>query len=140
VIVTTWDLETTYLGLDGRGKVTAMPGGATFWQTIDQNPAAGGTLVSLMGGEGDWASWEMHPEGDEVLVLLEGAATVVFERPDRDELHPMRPGSTLVIPAGAWHRAVRQSGAKMLFITYGPGTTHRPVTEADRSRLPAETA
>jgi hypothetical protein len=70
--MTTWDLETTYLSLDGRGKVTAMPGGAAFWRTIDTNPNAGGTLVTLGEGEGDWAHWEMHPQGDEVLVLLEG--------------------------------------------------------------------
>lgn len=138
--MTTWDLETIYLGLDGRGKVTAMPGGAAFWQSIDINPAVDGTLVTFGTGEGDWATWEMHPQGDEVLLLLEGAATMVFERPDADEIHAMRPGSLLVVPAGTWHRGIRQRGVKMLFMTYGPGTTHKPVTGADRARLPAEAA
>jgi hypothetical protein len=32
-----------------------------------------------------------------------------------------------VVPRGVWHRAERQRGVRMLFITYGAGTTHRPV-------------
>ena len=122
-----FDLETTYLGLDGVGGVTAMRGGAEFWQTIGANPAAHGTLVTVSGGEGDWAHWETHPQGDEVLVLLEGRLRMVFERDGGDEITEMSPGATLVVPAGTWHRAVDQRGVRMLFITYGAGTQHKPV-------------
>lgn len=122
-----FDLETTYLGLDGAGGVTQLPVGPDFWATIDANPSASGTLVTVTTGQGDWAHWEMHPEGDEVLVLLEGSLSVVFEGPDGDLFNEMRRGSTLVIPRGVWHRAVDQSGVRMLFITYGAGTEHKPV-------------
>ena len=68
-----FDLEKTYLGLDGAGRVTQMPVGPDFWATIASNPGATGTLVTVGTGEGDWPHWEMHPRGDEVLVLLEGS-------------------------------------------------------------------
>jgi mannose-6-phosphate isomerase-like protein (cupin superfamily) len=130
-----YDLETTYLGLDGKGAVTPLPVGPDFWATIGDNPNVGGTLVTVNGGEGDWPHWEMHPEGDEVLVLLEGEVTIVFERPGRDGLYPMRPGATVIVPAGTWHRGVGQKAVKMLFMTWGAGTTHKPVTDEDRARV-----
>ena len=125
---TRFDLETTYLGLNGAGGVTELPVGPDFWTTVADNPAVGGTLVTVSAAEGDWPHWEMHPKGDEVLVLLEGALGIIFERPGgRAERHDLAPGATLIVPAGVWHRAVDQQGVRMLFITFGAGTTHRPV-------------
>jgi mannose-6-phosphate isomerase-like protein (cupin superfamily) len=122
----TFDLEKTYLGLDGAGRVTPLPVGPDFWATIASNPGAGGTLVTVGTGEGDWPHWEMHPRGDEVLVLLEGSVRMVFERAGGDETIDMAPGSTLIVPQGTWHRAVAQRGLRMLFLTYGAGTQHKP--------------
>jgi len=124
--MTAFDLEKTYLGLDGAGRVTLLPVGPDFWATIASNPGAGGTLVTVGAGEGDWPHWEMHPLGDEVLVLLEGRVRMVFEREGGDEAFDMAPGSTLVVPRGTWHRALDQRGLRMLFLTYGAGTQHKP--------------
>jgi mannose-6-phosphate isomerase-like protein (cupin superfamily) len=124
--MTTFDLEKTYLGLDGAGRVTSLPVGPDFWATIASNPGARGTLVTVGTGEGDWPHWEMHPLGDEVLVLLDGSVRMVFERAGGDEVIDMAPGATLVVPQGTWHRAVEQRGLRMLFLTYGAGTQHKP--------------
>jgi mannose-6-phosphate isomerase-like protein (cupin superfamily) len=125
--MTALELETTYLGLDGAGGVTPMPVGPDFWATIGDNPHAGGTLVGVSPtAEGAWAHWEMHPRGDEVLVLLEGRMRMVFERASGDQMHDLGPGSMLIVPAGVWHRAVSQDGVRMLFLTYGAGTEQRP--------------
>jgi mannose-6-phosphate isomerase-like protein (cupin superfamily) len=121
-----FDLETTFLGLDGRGGVASMPVGPDFWSKIADNPAAGGTLVTMLSGQGDWPHWEMHPKGDEVLVLVEGSLRVLFERGDAEEAHDLAPGATLIVPAGVWHRAVNQQDVRMLFLTYGEGTQHKP--------------
>ena len=124
--MTAFDLEKTYLGLDGVGRVTPLPVGPDFWATIASNPGAAGTLVTVGTGEGDWPHWEMHPLGDEVLVLLEGRVRMVFERAGGDETIEMSPGSTLIVPQGTWHRALNQRGLRMLFLTYGAGTQHKP--------------
>ena len=120
-------LETTYLALDGAGAVTPMEGGEAFWRNVEGSAAAGGTLVTVNGGEGDWPHWEMHPAGEEVLVVLEGTARILFEHPDgRTQTLEMTPGVTLTVPRGVWHRALGQRRLKTLFITYGAGTQHRP--------------
>jgi mannose-6-phosphate isomerase-like protein (cupin superfamily) len=125
----TFDLESTYLALDGAGAVTALPVGPDFWRTIEDNPAARGALVTVSAAEGDWTQWEMHPAGDEVLVLLEGELQMVFQRAGGEESFDLAPGATLIVPKGTWHRARRQKGVRMLFMTWGAGTTHKPVTE-----------
>ena len=120
-----FDLETTYLGLDGVGGVTAMAGGAAFWASVGENPGAWGTIVTVGTGEGDWTRWEMHPKGDEVLVVLEGSVRMILDRNGAEHAFDLTPGSTLVVPTGVWHRAVDQKALRMLFITYGAGTEHR---------------
>lgn len=123
-----FDLETTYLALDRQGGVAALPVGPEFWDTIDRNPAlTAGTLVGVYPLTGDWPHWEMHPAGDEVLVLLEGAATMIVRHRDGQEArHALQAGSTLVVPAGAWHRALVTAPGRLLALTYGAGTEHRP--------------
>jgi len=123
--MTSYALETTYLSLDGRGGVSQHEGGDAFWRKIGEDPDVKGTLVTVGTGDGDWPRWEMHPQGDEILILLEGRLTVMLEREGNSRQVDMNPGSTLVVPKGTWHRAVAQEAVRMLFVTYGPGTTHR---------------
>jgi mannose-6-phosphate isomerase-like protein (cupin superfamily) len=120
------DLETTYLSLDGQGAVASHPVGPDFWATIDRNPDIKGTLITAFEGETDWPHWEMHPAGDEILLLLDGRLTLLVEEGGVQRAVEMTAGSTFVVPAGAWHRAVKVAPHKLVAITYGAGTTHRP--------------
>jgi mannose-6-phosphate isomerase-like protein (cupin superfamily) len=132
--MTNFELERTYLFLDGAGAVASAKGGPEFWANISAEPKAGGTMVIVSGGDSDWSSWEMHPAGDEVLVFLEGAPRFFLEHPDgRHQRLDPKPGSTVVVPRGAWHRAEADGPYKILFITYGAGTTHRPITAEHRA-------
>ena len=132
--MTAFDLEQTYLFLDGAGAVGNAPGGPEFWANVQNLPQTGDTMVIVSDSDGNWPRWEMHPRGDEILVILEGSPRFFLEHPDgRLETIAARPGSTVLIPSGAWHRA-EGPPAKILFITYGPGTTHKPVTDDDRAR------
>ena len=73
--------------------------------------------------------WEMHPEQDELLYLLEGAIDVSLradlEGSDGDTLH-LRQGQACLIPKGMWHRQMVVAPCKMLFLT--PETIHRAYT------------
>jgi mannose-6-phosphate isomerase-like protein (cupin superfamily) len=133
--MTDFDLERTYLFIDGAGGLVSQDVGPNFWEEIGANPNAGHTMIMAGEGKGDWARWEMHPNGAEVLVILEGAPRLFLEHPDgRLERREANAGATVVVPQGAWHRAESEHAYKILYITYGPGTTHRPVTDADRAR------
>ncbi len=86
-----------------------------------------GRLVSLFRFTEDWAGWEMHPAGDEVVVCLQGGMTLTQEFPDgRIETVTLAPGEYAINPPGVWHTADIAGEAQGLFITAGAGTQNRP--------------
>jgi mannose-6-phosphate isomerase-like protein (cupin superfamily) len=120
------ELERTYLSLDGQGQVRTHPANG-FWETVDTNPDLLGTLVAGFVSTEDWPHWEMHPAGEEVIVLLEGRMTMILDEPAGERRVEMTPGSTCIVPRGVWHRALVPQASRFLGLTYGAGTTHRPV-------------
>ena len=86
-----------------------------------------GRLVSLFTFTENWAGWEMHPAGDEVVLCLAGSMTLTQEFPDgRVERVALQPGEYAINPPGVWHTADIDGTAQALFITAGAGTQNRP--------------
>ena len=136
--MTAYDLERTYLFIDGAGGVVPAPVTPDFWQRIGAIPEAGDTLITVSESAAAWERWEMHPAGDEILVILEGSPRLWLEHPDgRLQAVATQPGATVVVPKGAWHRADEAAPYRILFVTYGKGTTHRPVTDEDHAKAAA---
>jgi mannose-6-phosphate isomerase-like protein (cupin superfamily) len=121
-----FDLETTYLSLDGQGRVAAHPVDDQFWATVETNTDLLANLVGVYPGDADWPHWEMHPDGEEILVLLDGRMTMILDEAGVERRVELAPGSTLVVPRGVWHRALMSEPSRLLAITYGQGTQHRP--------------
>jgi len=70
------------------------------------------------------APWERHPDGDELIVVLDGGGeiTVLGEgEPIRAEL---RPGRLFVCPRGLWHRPVATPSMTALYVTPLTGSEH----------------
>ncbi|TJY55184.1 cupin domain-containing protein [Sinimarinibacterium sp. CAU 1509] len=83
-------------------------------------------LIAMHAFDKDWGVWERHPAGDEVVVLLSGAADMRLRRAGGDDVVALRePGSYVVVPRGVWHTAEITERAQMLFITPGEGTENR---------------
>lgn len=122
-------LESTYLRLRPDATVEPLPVDDTFWQRLTSG--ALGTfrneyLVSAYAFREDWTSWERHPNGDEIVCLLQGDVTFVFEEPQGERTVRMNTsGSFLLVPRGVWHTAKVQAPSNVLFITAGEGTEHR---------------
>lgn len=92
----------------------------------DYDGFQGHELVSAYDFSGDWNCWEMHPNGDEVVILISGSATFVLELNDEHQLAVLsRPGDRVVVPRGVWHTARVSEAATVLFVTPGEGTLHR---------------
>ena len=88
---------------------------------------AEGRLVAMSSWSSDWASWEMHPAGDELVVCIAGAMTVHQEQPDGSIVSvTLGPGDYAINPPGIWHTADVPEQATALFVTSGLGTDHRP--------------
>jgi quercetin dioxygenase-like cupin family protein len=110
----------------------AEPGGKACWDAVmsgGRPDVESGWLVTAGMHEGTWSYWEMHPEGEELVVLLSGAVTFVLDRGGEITEHRLdRAGQLVLVPRGAWHYASADAPAHLLFVTAGRGTQHRPRT------------
>ena len=63
---------------------------------------------------------EVHPDGDELLYLVSGAADLKLELPDGDIHVELGPGDAIVVPQGVWHLLTMVEPGVLLHITPGP--------------------
>jgi len=84
-------------------------------------------LVSMHTFSEPWDSWEMHPEGSEVVLCIAGEITLIQEHPDGTTgTVTLCPGEYAINAPGVWHTADVSASATAVFITAGIGTAHRP--------------
>lgn len=89
------------------------------------NGFKGHELVSAYIFEENWQSWERHPNGDEIIVLLSGEIDIVLRQHDAEQqLTLNKPGTFTIIPRNTWHTASVNTRCEVLFITPGEGTEH----------------
>ena len=74
---------------------------------------------------------EMHPDGDELLILVSGHVVVVLEEDAGKHRVELRAGQALVVPRGVWHRVELQEKSQLVHVTPGPGGEHRPLPATD---------
>lgn len=125
-----FDIKDTFLHLaDGPG-VVALEVGEDFWQQLTSRTDLGdGRLVSAYRFEESWSSWERHPAGEEIVVLMSGSMDFVLETASgaQDTIVPLRERGAVVVPRNVWHTARVNEPSEVLFITRGAGTEHRPI-------------
>jgi mannose-6-phosphate isomerase-like protein (cupin superfamily) len=128
-----YDLNGTYLRLGNDASIEPLPVGNDFWQRI-MNGALGTFhheyLATTFAYHCDWPHWEMHPNGDEIVCLIQGRATMVLEIDGRERLIELVETCSYVrLPRGTWHTGRTREHCRMLFITAGEGTEHRPIDQ-----------
>jgi len=86
--------------LHGRGKETTEAEARAAFAILA--PFRGG---SIFGGSFSGQSpWERHPNGDELVHILDGDATLTMITADGPRSFQMRGGMMIVVPQGHWHR------------------------------------
>jgi PhnB protein len=84
--------------------------------------------------------WERHPDGDELLLALDGELEVTVLTDDGPVTRKLRAGEVFVCPQGLWHRQFAEKSVSML---YGTPIPHGEISFADDPRaakVDAETA
>jgi mannose-6-phosphate isomerase-like protein (cupin superfamily) len=129
--VTAKDILSTYLHVQDGGKTDAIPVSESFWEELAQGKHSGldqGRLMSAFTFSEPWSTWERHPAGEELVMLLSGAATVVLEEPGQERAVLLsEPGAYVLVPRNVWHTARTNVATTLLFLTPGAGTEHRQV-------------
>lgn len=127
-----FDLDRTYVHLGLGATAVGLPDFRWDRDYLDRYTAehAGdgddGRLVMIGASDKTWTSWERHPAGDEVVVLISGHTTLVQEIDGREYRVELRAGQAAINPKGVWHTADVHEPGQTLFITPGRGTEHRP--------------
>jgi mannose-6-phosphate isomerase-like protein (cupin superfamily) len=66
------------------------------------------------------SGWERHPNGDEVVQILEGATRFDIIVEDVLQALELSAGMLVVVPQGCWHRFESATGVKVMTITPQP--------------------
>ena len=88
-----------------------------------------GRLVSMHTFSESWDTWEMHPNGSELVLCVAGAVALTQEAPDgTTSTVTISAGQAVVNDPGVWHTADLVDGESdptVVFITAGVGTEMR---------------
>ena len=128
------DPQHTYVHLAADGRADTVAGGDAFWSLPAQEMErfGRGWQVSEFSFDADWTSWEMHPEADEFVYLLSGAADVLLELPDETRRVRLRGRGAVLVPRGVWHRVEAIEPSCLMHVTPGPNGGYRPREMLDR--------
>jgi mannose-6-phosphate isomerase-like protein (cupin superfamily) len=80
------------------------------------------------------ASWERHPNGDEIVQIVDGKTTVHLMTDSGLETHELTAGMVMVVPQNTWHRFHAPDGVSIVTATPRP-TEHLTVDVADPRTL-----
>jgi mannose-6-phosphate isomerase-like protein (cupin superfamily) len=120
-----------HLGVGARATplpdFTWSPEYLAAYQERFASDGAEGRLVCVLAQDATWDSWERHPGGEEVVVLLSGRVDLVQELDGAEHVVELRPGQAVINPAGVWHTARVHEPGMALFITPGRGTEAKPL-------------
>ena len=67
------------------------------------------------------SAWECHPQGDELVHILEGSTMlelVVGDGPPQS--FSVRAGTIVIVPQGSWHRFISSEGVTLMTATPRP--------------------
>lgn len=130
--VDAFDLSRTFIHLGLGTRAVPMPDFEWSAECLDAYAASTaadgdeGRLVCIVEQGATWDTWERHPAGEEVVVLLDGRVDVVQDLDGHHKIIALEPGQAMVNPPNVWHTARVHQPGRALFITPGRGTEHRP--------------
>jgi quercetin dioxygenase-like cupin family protein len=73
--------------------------------------------LARFSGEGPW---ERHPNGDEIVQIVDGAVTFHIMTEDGPQSHALKAGMVVIVPQGAWHRFEAPNGVSLMTTTPQP--------------------
>jgi mannose-6-phosphate isomerase-like protein (cupin superfamily) len=87
----------------------------------------GAIFTAKFAGDG---AWERHPNGDEIVQIVDGATTLHFIAEDRLQSLHLKAGMVAIVPQNTWHRFESPDGVSLMTATPQP-TEHLTVAVDD---------
>lgn len=120
-------LASNFVVLDDKFNASVVELTPDLYARLDEefSEFAGHLLISSYAFDEDWPTWEVHPAGDEFVILVSGDADLVLARDGGDETIRMtEPGTFAIVPRNTWHTARIRKTSIMMFVTPGEGTVN----------------
>jgi mannose-6-phosphate isomerase-like protein (cupin superfamily) len=103
-------------------------------QVLEPFSDLGGADLNCLFGVCDFADdasvhadqWERHPDGDEILCVLEGRLLATLELDGAADAVTIEKGQVFIVPQGSWHRLQVLAPGRLLFFTPTAGVELRP--------------
>ncbi|MDH3683689.1 MAG: cupin domain-containing protein [Acidimicrobiia bacterium] len=122
--------QPVHLGLGATADVEPLFTGDLSWYegyvARHGGDGAEGRLVSMHTFGEAWDVWEVHPNGHEVVLCVDGSIELVQEIDGAEVQTTLTAGQYAINSPGTWHTANVDGAATAVFITAGEGTQHRP--------------
>jgi mannose-6-phosphate isomerase-like protein (cupin superfamily) len=80
------------------------------------------------------AAWERHPNGDELVQIVDGSTTLHVITDEGPETHELSAGLVVVVPQNTWHRFHAPKGVSIVTATPRP-TEHLTIDVEDPRTL-----
>src|SRR5215510_521712 len=93
----------------------------------------GNIFSAKFSGDG---AWERHPNGDELVQIVDGAATLHIMTDAGPQSYPVHAGMVVIVPQGTWHRFHSPEGVTLVTATPKP-TEHLTIDIDDPRTLTA---
>lgn len=122
-----FSLKDHIIHLSSAGAIRSHASGVGFFQLAMANPELmQGYVFSLHHAANSAAvhypTWEMHPEGDELLILLSGSLSAEFRHQEGQSTEVLSCHTASIVPAGIWHRLIVHEPSVLIAITPRQGT------------------
>ena len=135
-MITIFDLKSEFAKLTMlRGRTPETPEAAREGAFARLAPYRdGGVFAAKFAGDG---AWERHPNGDELVQVIDGAATLHIIEGEAPRTYALKAGMLVIVPQGSWHRFEAPDGVCLMTATPKP-TEHLTVDVADPRTLSTE--
>ncbi len=115
-----------------RGRTPEMPAAARKGAFATLAPYRDGAIFTAkFAGQ---AAWERHPNGDEIVQIVDGATTLHLMAEDGPQSFTLSAGMVAIVPQGTWHRFESPDGVSLMTATPQP-TEHLTVAVDDPRTL-----
>lgn len=118
-------------GLRGAVPVVGFDNDYERYMAAHCTPADPGRLVSLATSTKNWPVWELHPSGDEVVIVISGKAEFIQDFNGTLKRIVVGPNEAIINPPGVPHTANVIEAFTALYITPCPETSHLPRKPTD---------
>lgn len=120
-----FDLGSTFVHLSREGSLEPIRPTASFWSSGSAYHRVIAAFDFSSPADLHASMQEVHPEADELVVVLSGAIDLVIQEGDEETRVSLDAGQAAIVPRGAWHRLVMREPGRLLFVNSRAGMQTR---------------